>query len=87
MHHQEHQKEHQAHQTRCDLVCHPHDVTLPYEQLHGAFGRTEQQGRATSHHRLHSRALMYKVPLIMMGMQIAMHKCCAWKLRYASLIQ
>ena len=33
MHHQELHQEHQAHLK--SVVCYPHNVTLPHEQLHG----------------------------------------------------
>ena len=46
----------------------PHNFTLPHEQLHGVFSRTEQ-GRVPIPHTLHGRALQLKVPLIMNSMQ------------------
>ena len=51
-------------------MSHPHNVTLPYEELHSVFSRTEQS-RVPTPHTLHSRALQHKVPFIMKSMQIA----------------
>ena len=71
MHYQEHHLGHQVHlKTIHDVVSHPHHVTLPHEQLHSVYSRTDQ-GRVPIPHTLHSRALQHKVPLIMKGMQIA----------------
>ena len=53
-----------------DVVCHPHNVTLPHEQVHGVVSRTEQ-GRVPIPHTLHGRAPKHKMPLIMKSMQIA----------------
>ena len=47
-HHQEHQTRHQGLLNNCfaiqDVVCHPHIVRLPHEQLHGAAGRPNKAG-------------------------------------------
>ena len=70
LHHQEHHLGHQARTAILDEVCHPHNVALPHQQLHGVVSRTEQ-GSVPIPTTLHGRALKHKMPLIMKSMQMA----------------
>ena len=52
-----------------DIVCHPHNLMLPHEQLHHVLAGLNKTGHQS--HIVHGRAFKHKLPLIMMSMQIA----------------
>ncbi len=68
--HRPHQTQLRYGQTIHDVVRNPHNVSLPHEKLHGAFGSVKQS-RVAVPHRLHGRAFQDKMPLIIDTLQAA----------------